>query len=65
MSYNGWTNYETWCVNLANSSETDYKKVQQLRETIEQLTPLGKAWLEIINAQEDEDLDDKVFELIA
>ncbi len=70
MNYQGWANYGTWCVNLwltneegsnnwlkglANSSETDHQKVRQLKETIEQLTPLGKAWLEIINAHREED----------
>ena len=86
MNYQGWANYGTWCVNLwltneegsnnwlkglANSSETDHQKVRQLKETIEQLNPLGDAglfsdllnaaigevdWLEIIQNHREEEM---------
>jgi hypothetical protein len=55
MSYSGWTNYQTYCVNLwltkeegasawvyglANSSGTIYNKVERLKETIEEINPI-------------------------
>ncbi len=55
MSYNGWTNYETWCVNLwlinqegsndrlmdlVSSTGKDYHKAMQLKEEIEDMNPL-------------------------
>ena len=69
-----------WLKRLANSSEPDYQKIRQLRETIEQLNPLGDAglfsdllnaaisevdWIEIVNAHREEEDLDREFELIA
>jgi hypothetical protein len=62
MSYNGWANYETWCVGLwlydmareiANNGESLWKRKEAFKDLIEDMNPLANTctmFTDLLNA---------------